>query len=57
MVIDIDDDAVTDVALNSWNRPLAVDTNDWSFKGAVWVGSDPSDVEFVIDCRGGCQAD
>lgn len=45
----VDDDLVTDVGSDGWNGPLPVDTDHGSFKGTVWVGSDPTDFKVIRD--------
>lgn len=52
LVVDIDDDAVSYVGLNAWNRPLAVDADDGPLMRAIWIRRDPSDVEVVCDGGG-----
>lgn len=56
LVIQVDDYAVAEIALKGGNRPFAVDANDGPLEGGVRIGSDPSDVEIVVDGGSRCQA-
>lgn len=52
LVVDVDDEAVAHVDLETRNGPLAVDANDGTLHGAVRVGGDPGDVEVMGDGGG-----
>ena len=48
----IDDNPVANVNLDSRNRPLPIDSNDWALKSIIGVGSDPANLE--IKLSGSC---
>jgi hypothetical protein len=54
LIIDIDDDLVANGGGHDGQWPLAVDANGWPLEHAIWVGSDPGDVEVVGDGRCFC---
>lgn len=57
LVVEVDDDTIADIGLNARNGPLVIDANDGTRERCVWIGSDPSDVEVVVDsgCAGKAQ--
>lgn len=55
VVVGVDDDPVTNVDLDTRNRPLAVDSNNWTLVGTVRVSSDPANVEVIFPRDSGSQ--
>lgn len=55
VVVGIDDDPVTNVDLDTRNRPLAIDSNNWTLVGTVRVSSDPANVEVIFPRGSGSQ--
>lgn len=49
LVADVDNDTIADICLDTRNRPLVVDANDGTRERSIWIGSDPSDVEVIVD--------
>lgn len=47
LILDIDDDSVSDGSCNGWQRPLPVDPHDRTHKSAIRVGVDPAYVEII----------
>lgn len=41
VILQIDDYPVANGSFNSWNRPLPIDANDWSFEESVRVCPNP----------------
>ena len=50
LIIYIDNDSITNSCFDPWNRPLSIDANDRALPQAVWIPSDPADLE-VISAR------
>lgn len=49
LVVDVDDDTIADICLDTRNGPLVIDANDGAWERSVWIGSDPSNVEVIVD--------
>lgn len=50
-VVDIDDELVTQVHVDLWAGPLAIDTNDWAFK-PIRGSINPSQIPVQVDILG-----
>lgn len=55
LILDIDNNSVSLCRSHGWRRPLAIDTNGRSLEDAIWVGTNPGDVEIIGD--GSCFSD
>ncbi len=58
-VVDIDDNAISNIGIDGWTWPLAVYANDWSHHRSIWIRHDPGDIPVVRDgsCHGHVRED
>lgn len=54
LIVDVNNDLVTNRTCHHWQRPLVIDTNSWSHELSIRIRIDPGDVEVVSDCLGDC---
>lgn len=41
----VDDDLITNIDLDCWDRPLPIDANNRALEGIIGIGSNPADVK------------
>jgi hypothetical protein len=59
LVVDIDDQFISNIGPQRWTRPLPIDADHWPNLSSVRIGAYPRDIQVVCDCLGknGLQAE